>query len=93
MSLRDAISVSQLRQHLKTVFDELADTRQPLRVTRRHGEDMVVLPLSDYEALDQTAYLLRSPANAEKLDAALHRDPTERHRFASVADLKNALGN
>lgn len=92
MTLSQTISVSQLRQHIKTVFDELASSRQPLRITRRNGEDMVVLPLSDYEALDQTAYLLRSPVNAQRLDAALSRDPKERHQFSSVTDLKHALG-
>ena len=74
------------------MFDDLSNTRQPLRVTRRNGEDMVVLPLSDFEALDQTSYLLRSPANAEKLGAALTRDPRDRVSFPSVDDLKHALG-
>ena len=93
MTLRDAISVSQLRQHIKSVLDELASTRQPLRITRRNGEDMVVLPLSDYESLDQTAYLLRSPANAEKLDQAITRSPEDRRQFSSIDDLKHALGD
>ena len=92
MSLRDTISITQFRQHLKTVFDDLSNSRQPVRVTRRNGEDMVVLPLSDYESLDQTSYLLRSPANAEKLSDAIQRNPQDRHVFASVDELKHALG-
>lgn len=93
MSTHTSISSSQLRQQIKTVFDEVSSTRVPLRVRRRNGEDMIVLPLSDYEALDETAYLLRSPANAERLHQALENSAENRSRFDSVQDIAHALGD
>jgi toxin YoeB len=49
-----SISYSELRQTLKAALDRVCDTRVPLRVTRRNGERVVVLPESDYEALEET---------------------------------------
>jgi antitoxin YefM len=47
-------------------------------VTRRNGGDVVILAREDYEAMDETAYLLRSPANAKRLYEALRRPAEER---------------
>ena len=73
-----ALSYSRLRAELKSVLDEVCDTRDPVYVTRRTGGDVVIVAREDYESLDETAYLLSSPANAKKLDEALNRDPSER---------------
>ena len=73
-----ALTYSRLRAELKSVLDEVCDTHEPVYVERRTGGDVVILAREDYEALDETAYLLRSPANARRLDAALNRDPTDR---------------
>jgi len=63
----DTISFSKLRQHLKTHMDSVCANHAPLLVTRQNGEHVVLLSLSEYEELDETNYLLRSPANAERL--------------------------
>ncbi len=73
-----ALTYSRLRAELKSVLDEVCDTHEPVYVERRTGGDVVILAREDYEALDETAYLLSSPANARRLDAALNRDPTDR---------------
>ena len=66
-----ALSYSQLRAELKSVLDEVCDTHEPAYVTRRNGGDVVILAREDYESMDETAYLLRSPANARRLYEAL----------------------
>ena len=71
-----ALTYSRLRAELKSVLDEVCDNREPVYVSRRKGGDVVILSREDYESLDETAYLLRSPANARRLDAALNRDPS-----------------
>lgn len=43
-------------------------------ITRRSGENVVVLSEEDYSSLEETAYLLRSPANARQLLEAVARD-------------------
>lgn len=61
------VSYTELRQNLKKHLDKVCDDRAPLVVTRRNGEPVVVLSLTEYEALEETLHLLSNPANAERL--------------------------
>lgn len=64
-------SYSELRKNLATFWD-LALAGQPVQVTRQGGHgDVVLISESDYRALQETAQLLRSPANAKRLTEAL----------------------
>ena len=63
----DHVSYTELRQNLKKHLDKVCDDRAPLLVTRRNGEAVVMMPLSDYEGMEETLYLLSDPANAEHL--------------------------
>lgn len=61
-------------------------------VKRAKGGDAVLLSREAYEALNKTAYLLRSPANAKQLLADAKRSTTARKTFKSTKDLKHAIG-
>jgi len=63
----DHVSYTELRQNLKRHLDKVCDDRAPLVVTRRNAEPVVVLSLTEYEALEETLHLLSNPANAERL--------------------------
>ena len=63
----DTVSYSDLRQHLKARIDKVCDDRAPLLVTRRNGEPVVMMSLSEYESMEETRHLLSTPANAERL--------------------------
>ena len=63
----DHVSYTELRQSLKKHLDDVCDSRAPLVVTRRNGESVVMLALSEYESLEETLHLLSNPANAERL--------------------------
>lgn len=63
----DTVSYSDLRQHLKARIDKVCDDRAPLLVTRRNGEPVVVMALSEYESMEETLHLLSNPINAERL--------------------------
>ena len=63
----DHVSYTELRQNLKKHLDKVCDDRAPLVVTRRNGEPVVVMALSEYESLEETLHLLSDPANAEHL--------------------------
>jgi antitoxin YefM len=63
----DHVSYTELRQNLKRHLDKVCDDRAPLVVTRRNAEPVVVLSLTEYEALEETLHLLGNPANAERL--------------------------
>lgn len=67
------ISYTEARERLASVWDETISTREPVVISRRGSESVVLVPLEEWEGLLETAHLLRSPANARRLLAALHR--------------------
>ena len=66
-----AITYSEARQDLKNVMDEACKNHEPILVTRRKGESVVILSLDDYESILESDYLLSSPANAARLTQSL----------------------
>lgn len=61
------INYTNARAHLSETMDRVNEDRVPLLVTRQKGEPVVMISLAEYNALEETAYLLRTPANAERL--------------------------
>jgi antitoxin YefM len=88
----DTISYSKLRANLKSALDRAVDDHEVITIKRAKGGDAVILSKDDYTALAETAYLLRSPANAKQLRDAMKRPRKQMVEFDSVAALKNALG-
>ena len=62
-----AISYTAARENLATTMDQVCDDHDPVIITRNREQAVVMLSLADYESLQETAYLLRSPANARRL--------------------------
>ncbi len=83
---------SALRSNLKQALDEVCEDHEPLRVERKNGDSVVVVAESDFNALEETAYLLRSPENARRLLNALHGGRSKDKSFASVDELRAKLG-
>jgi antitoxin YefM len=67
MSSMDAISYTAARENLAATMDKVCQDRSPVIITRKREQSVVMLSLEDYEALEETAYLLQSPANAKRL--------------------------
>jgi antitoxin YefM len=67
----DTMSYSYTRQNFANVMDRVNDDRAPLLITRQQGKPVVMMSLDDFNALEETAYLLRSPANAQRLIDAI----------------------
>jgi antitoxin YefM len=63
----DAITYSAARANLANTMDRVCSDHEPLIITRNGEKAVVMLSLEDYKALEETAYLLRSPANARRL--------------------------
>lgn len=66
----DAISYSAARANLASTMDRVCSDHEALIITRNGGRSVVLLSLEDFQALEETAYLLRSPANAKRLLSA-----------------------
>jgi len=72
---------TDLRKSLSAMMDRVNEDHEPVLVTRAKGKPVVMISLEDYEAMDETAYLLASPANrAELLAAIAEDDPSKRVR-------------
>ncbi|NYG35017.1 type II toxin-antitoxin system prevent-host-death family antitoxin [Sphaerotilus montanus] len=69
----DAISYSSARANLATTMDRVCNDHEPLIITRNGQQSVVMLSLEDFTALEETAYLLRSPANAKRLMGAIEQ--------------------
>lgn len=66
----DAITYSAARANLASTMDRVCNDHEPLIITRNGEQSVVMLSLEDFQALAETAYLLRSPANAKRLLSA-----------------------
>jgi antitoxin YefM len=61
-----AITASEARKNLFPLIEQVNEDRNPVEITSKRG-DAVLISLDDYRALEETAYLLRSPANVRWL--------------------------
>lgn len=83
---------TQARAHLASLCDEVAETREPYVIERRNGENVALISEAELDALLETAHLLRSPRNAERLASALERALGEAPRPSSLEELRRELG-
>ena len=63
----NAVTYSQARSNLAQTMDKVCDDHSPIIITRKSQRSVVMISLEDYQALEETAYLLRSPKNARRL--------------------------
>jgi antitoxin YefM len=75
----EAITYTAARQNLAKTIEKVCRDHAPVIVTRKTSDSVVIMSLEDYEALEETAYLLRSPKNTRRL-------------IESIAQLENDKG-
>ncbi|MCW1886629.1 type II toxin-antitoxin system prevent-host-death family antitoxin [Luteolibacter flavescens] len=63
----EAISYTAARENLAATMQKVCDDRAPVIITRNRDQAVVMMALEEYEALQETAHLLSSPANASRL--------------------------
>ena len=62
---------TDVRQNFAATMQKVIDDNQPMIITRQNKEPVVMMSLHDFNAYEETAYLMRSPANAERLNSAI----------------------
>jgi len=68
----DSLSYSDARANLKAVMDKVVEDRAPITITRARGqENVVMVSAAEWASIEETLYLLRSPANARELLASI----------------------
>ena len=63
----NAITYTSARSNLAQTMAKVCDGHSPVIITRKAAKPVIMMSLDDYEALEETAYLLRSPENARRL--------------------------
>ncbi len=63
----DAMSYTAARANLAKTMGKVCDDHAPIIITRKSESPVVMISLEDYQAMEETAYLLRTPANARNL--------------------------
>lgn len=72
------VTYSDLRKNLANVLDGVIDDHSPVLVTRQNNQTAVLISLDDFNAYEETAHLLRSPANAKRLRDSITQIETNR---------------
>jgi antitoxin YefM len=75
----DAISYTAARANLASTMQKVCNDHAPVIITRKSEAPVVMISLEDYEAMQETTYLLRAPTNARRL-------------LESVAELESSKG-
>lgn len=83
---------TSLRERLASVLDQVAEDHEVVIVRRRGARDVALVPADELSSLMETAHLLRSPRNAQRLLTALHRATRRRQRTSSVEKLRQEMG-
>lgn len=85
------VSYSYARQNFAEILTEAVEAQEPVIVSRRGHEDGAIIPASELRSLEETAHLLRSPANARRLLTALQRALSNEGHAQTPAELKSTL--
>jgi antitoxin YefM len=65
------ISYSEARQDLANTMEAVCDDHAPVIITRQRARPVVMMSLEDYNSMEETTYLMRSPANAKRLSESI----------------------
>lgn len=79
-----AVTASEARKNLFPLIEQVNDDRAPVEITSRRG-DAVLISRADYDALEETAHLLRVPANAKRLIESLQQALSNRREEHDLA--------
>jgi len=83
---------SRARANLAKLFDEVTENQEIVIVSRRGAQDVAFVAAEELASLLETAHLLRSPKNVERLLSALKRAQSGKVKPKSVGALRRELG-
>ena len=83
---------TQARANLSKLFDEVTENREIVIVRRRRGEDIALVAADELAGLTETAHLLRSPKNAQRLLQALARAQAGTKKPQTLDVIKKEIG-
>lgn len=84
----EAITYTEARNNLARTMDRVNYDHAPIIITRQNGQPVVMMSLEDFQAWQETDYLLRSPANAQRLLESVEQDRQGRAKPKQLADIE-----
>jgi antitoxin YefM len=69
----EIVTYSETRANLKAIMDRVVNDHTPIAITRQRGKPVVMIDLDDWNAMQETMYLLSRPNNATRLMGAVER--------------------
>ena len=86
----NVITISQAESNLQNVIDQIINDVEPTIITTNTGDSVVMLPLDEFNAWQETLYLLSTPANAKQLIQTIAEDETD-YLLGTEANRKRLL--
>ena len=83
---------TQARAGFAKLLDKVTRDREVVVIQRRGAEDVALISAAELSSLTETAYLLRSPKNAERLLAALGRALKNEGQPLTAEELRREVG-
>ena len=83
---------TNLRQSLASVLDHVANDREVVVIVRKGEKKVAMVPADELAGLIETAHLLRTPKNAQRLLTALRRATNRRGRPEPLEKLRREMG-
>jgi prevent-host-death family protein len=84
----DAITDTEVQKNFTAVMNQVCDDHAPIIMTRESEAPVVIISLEDYNAIEETLYLLQSPKNAERLTKALQELKQENYQKHDLIEVE-----
>jgi antitoxin YefM len=78
----EIVTYSETRANLKAIMDRCVNDHVPIAITRQRGKPVVMIDLDDWNAMQETRYLLSTPSNAKRLIESIADAEAGRNRIA-----------
>jgi antitoxin YefM len=83
----EAATYTQVRKNFARIMNKVCDDHEPIIITRQNERPVVMVSLEDYNAIEETFYLFRSPKNAARLSKALQDLGAKKYVSKDLIDL------
>jgi antitoxin YefM len=81
-----AISYTAARNNLAKTMEMVCEDHDPVIVTRKSNQSVVIMSMEDYESMNETAYLMRSPENVKRLKESIKELDSGRGRIRDLLE-------
>ena len=88
----DSISVNKFRDNLKNFVEQVISEHLPLKVTRRNGDDFIVLSADDWEREQETLYVLQNNALMKQIAASATTNAKNKGYKPTAGELDEITG-